>query len=67
MTIPEKISSIVTDVNKGVYDKDCELKLALLCANQRQMYSVTTCLCNLCKACKDLHTKYNSNTFASVI
>ena len=32
MTISEKISSIVTDVNKGVYDKDCELKLALLAA-----------------------------------
>ena len=32
MTISEKISSIVTDINKGVYDKDCELKLALLAA-----------------------------------
>lgn len=32
MTIPEKISSIVTDINKGVYDKDSELKLALLAA-----------------------------------
>ena len=32
MTIPEKISSIVADINKGVYDKECELKLALLAA-----------------------------------
>lgn len=32
MTIPEKITSIVADINKGVYDKECELKLALLAA-----------------------------------
>ena len=32
MTISERISGIVTDINKGVYDKECELKLALLAA-----------------------------------
>ena len=32
MTISEKISCIVADINKGVYDKECELKLALLAA-----------------------------------
>ncbi len=32
MTISEKISNIVTDINKSVYDKECELKLALLAA-----------------------------------
>ena len=29
MTISERISGIITDINKGVYDKECELKLAL--------------------------------------
>jgi MoxR-like ATPase len=32
MTISERISGIITDINKGVYDKECELKLALLAA-----------------------------------
>lgn len=32
MTISERISGIITDINKGVYDKEGELKLALLAA-----------------------------------
>lgn len=32
MTISNQISSIIADINKGVYDKECELKLALLAA-----------------------------------
>ena len=27
MTISERISGIITDINKGVYDKECELKI----------------------------------------
>ena len=32
MSVYSKISSIIADINKGVYDKECELKLALLAA-----------------------------------
>ena len=32
MSVYSKISGIISDINKGVYDKECELKLALLAA-----------------------------------